>query len=223
MNFCVIIPAYNEEKRLGNVIKEVKKYTSNIIVVDDGSRDKTGAEAENEKATVIRHITNLGKGAALKTGCDYALSRGFEKIIVMDADGQHEPRFIPEFLDGLKNKELVFGCRTASKNMPLIFRIGNKAIDFATKTFYGISIDDTQSGYRAFTAEAYKKIRWNARNYSVESEMIARAGRNKIKYSTIRISTIYGDKYKGTTVIDGIKIALNLIKWKIFNELKKQN
>lgn len=214
-NVCVIIPAYNEGKRIGGVLKKVKDYIIDIIVVDDGSSDSTSEEALKGGAVLLKHITNLGKGNALKTGCDYALSRGFEKMIVMDADGQHDPKFIPEFLEKMKDNDLVFGCRTPSKDMPFVFRFGNRFIDFMTRMLYGIKLDDTQSGFRAFTSETYKKIRWNSANYSVESEMIARAGKSRVKYDVIRISTIYGDKYKGTTVIDGMKIVLNMIRWRI--------
>jgi hypothetical protein len=85
---------------------------------------------------------------------------------------------------------------------------------------YGISLNDTQCGFRAFSKDAYKKIRWNASDYSMESEMISRTGKQKLKYVQIPIETIYSDRYKGTTVIDGIKIVLNMFWWKFFNGSK---
>ncbi len=212
----VVIPAHNEETRIGEVLKKVKNYVNQIIVVDDGSKDNTTKLVKELGVISLRHITNLGKGAALKTGCDYAIKKGAKKIIVLDADGQHEPKLIPDFINALKENNLVFGYRIPSKKMPFIFRTGNFAIDKITQYLYGIKIRDTQSGFRAFTTETYKKIRWEANDYSMESEMIARAGKNKIKYTEIPITTIYGDKYKGTTILDGAKIALNLIKWKLF-------
>jgi len=213
----VVIPAHNEEKNIGKVLEEVTKYVKSIIVVDDGSQDQTKKEVLKHNATYLRHVTNLGKGAALKTGCDYALRCGANKIIVMDSDGQHEPKLIPRFITKLETVDLVFGYRIPSKNMPFVFRAGNFAIDKITQILYGIKLRDTQSGFRAFTANAYKKIRWQANDYSMESEMIARAGKNQISYNEVPITTIYGDRYKGTTILDGIKIVLNLIKWKIFN------
>ena len=101
--------------------------------------------------------------------------------------------------------------------MPFVLRFGNKFISSMTKILYGISLFDTQSGYRAFTDDAYKKIRWNSADYSMESEMIARVGKQKLKYAQIPIETIYADKYKGTTILDGIKIVLNMFWWKILN------
>ena len=99
--------------------------------------------------------------------------------------------------------------------MPYILRFGNWFINKMVAKLYGIELHDTQSGYRAFTADAYKKIRWNARDYSMESEMISRVGRHKLRYKEVPIKTIYGDKYKGTTVLDGIRIVTKLMMWRV--------
>jgi len=211
----VVIPAYNEARRIKEVIKGVKKYTKRIIVVDDGSKDKTFEAAQKQKVEVLRHIVNLGKGAALKTGCDYALRKKATGFIVIDSDGQHDPKEIPKFAWKLRSHDIVFGQRRFDKNMPLILKWGNRFIDFMIKMLYGIDLQDTQCGYRAFTARAYRKIRWRASDYSLESEMIANAGRAKLKYSTISIATIYSDKYKGTTVMDGMKIVINMVMWRM--------
>jgi glycosyltransferase involved in cell wall biosynthesis len=215
MNLCVIIPSYNEEKSIVAVIEKVKEYTEEIIVVDDGSKDNTGKKAEEVGATVLKHIINLGKGAAAKTGCDYAYLQKYEQIILLDGDGQHDPKEIPNLIEQLKHNDMVFGCRIFNKNMPLILRLGNKGINLITRALYGINIKDTQSGYRAFNTKIYKKIRWQASDYSMESEMIANAGKAKIKYTEISIDTIYTDNYKGTTILDGIKIVFNMITWRL--------
>jgi len=214
MKFAVVIPAYNESSRIKNVITSVKKITKNIIVVDDGSQDDTAQVAQNTGAIVLRHITNLGKGAALKTGCDYALQKGFENIVVMDADGQHKPKDIPRFLEALKDNEIVFGARHGRKNMPLILRFGNFGLNVITRILYGIKLHDTQCGFRAFTRNAYKKIRWEAQNYDMETEMIARTGKAKLKYAEIPIETVYLDRYKGTTLLDGLKIGIKMFIWR---------
>jgi glycosyltransferase involved in cell wall biosynthesis len=211
----VIIPAYNEGKRICSVIKGVKQYCKNIVVVDDGSKDNTSKVAKNEGVIVLRHIVNLGKGAALKTGCDFAVKNKAKILIAIDADGQHDPREIPNFINALNSKDIVFGYRIFDKNMPFVFRLGNSFINFSTRLIYGISLKDTQSGYRAFTADAYKKIRWKASDYSMESEMIANAGKRHIKYKEIPIKTIYTDKYKGTTIFDGIRIVINMFLWRL--------
>jgi len=211
----IVIPAYNEAKRIGNVIKKTKKYAKNIVVVDDGSSDDTVKKALDQGVIVLPLMINLGKGAALKTGCDYAIKNKAKHIVVMDSDGQHKPERIPDFVKALKNKDIVFGIRTLDNNMPSVFRFGNKVINKVTEILYHIKIGDTQTGYRAFTANAYKKIRWNSSDYSMESEMIANAGRHKLRYSEIGIATITHDRYKGTTVFTGIKIVFDMILWRI--------
>jgi len=214
-NVYVIIAAYNEEKHIGNVINDVKKFCNNVIVVDDGSKDNTYDIAKNHGAIALKHIINLGKGAAVKTGADYAIKNGANIIILVDADGQHEPKEIPKFLKSIEGKDIVFGYRKFTKKMPFILRFGNNFINTMTKILYHIDLKDTQCGYRALTAKAYKKTRWESTGYPMESEMIANAGRNKLKYSEIPIETIYSDKYKGTTVIDGVKIVLNILLWRL--------
>ena len=211
----VIIPAYDEEKRIKEVIRGTKKYIKNIIVVDDGSKDKTYDVAKKEGIVVLKHIINLGKGAALKTGCEFALDKGAEFFIVMDADSQHEPKEIPKFLNELKNVPIVLGFRRLSKDMPIILKLGNNVINKITKLLYGIILHDTQCGYRAFSSDAYRKIKWKASDYSMESEIIANIGKKRLKYKEIPIKTIYEDRYKGTTIIDGIKIVLNMFWWRL--------
>ena len=115
----------------------------------------------------------------------------------------------------LENVDVVLGYRKLNKEMPSILKLGNWFINKMTKLLYGITLHDTQCGYRAFTADAYKQIKWKASNYSMESEMIANIGKKRLKYKEIPIKTIYADKYKGTTLIDGIKIVCNLFWWRL--------
>jgi glycosyltransferase involved in cell wall biosynthesis len=213
--FFVIIPAHNEQKHIAAIIKKVKKYSDNILVVDDGSKDKTSEIAQKENVLVLRHVVNLGKGAALKTGCEYAIKQGAKKLVFIDADGQHRPEDIPRFLKALAGEDIVFGSRELNKNMPVVLKFGNWFINKVNGILFGVKLQDTQSGYRAMTSEAYNKIKWKSSSYSVESEMIANVGKKKLKYKEITIKTIYSDKYKGTTIIDGVKIVLNMIWWKI--------
>jgi len=212
-----VIAAYNEEKEIASVIRGVKNHIvpEQIIVVDDGSKDNTKKTSLDEGATVLKNVINVGKGAALKTGCDYAIRQGASAIVVLDADNQHDPKEIPKFLEALKNNDIVFGVRKFNKNMPFVLKLGNTFIKHASRTLYGINLKDSQCGYRAFTAETYKKIRWTVSDYSLESEMVANVGVHKLKFAEVPIETIYSDKYKGTTVIDGIKIVGNLFMWRL--------
>ena len=215
METFVVIPACNEEKHIQKVIAAAKQYTSQVVFVDDGSKDQTAAIAEQQEVVVLKHFINMGKGAALKTGCDYAYSHGAKNIIVIDGDGQHNPHKIPQFLHAVEEVDIVFGYRELGQSMPFILRFGNWFINKSTQWLYHIKLRDTQCGYRAFTAGVYPKIRWQAADYSMESEMIAQAGKHKLKYREIPIETIYSDKYKGTTVLDGIKIVAKMVKWRL--------
>jgi glycosyltransferase involved in cell wall biosynthesis len=218
MGVWVVMPAHNEQKYIGKVLNDTKKYVKNIVVVDDGSSDDTCAIAKRYTPYVISHKVNLGKGAALKTGCEYILwkisnSERLKKrnfIIFMDSDGQHKPKDIPRLLEKMKNKDIVFASRNIDENMPLVMRFGNYVINTVSKILFKIDINDSQSGFRAFDALLYEKIKWKSSDYSVESEIIANAGKHKLKYSEIFIDTIYNDKYKGTTVWDGVRIVYTM-------------
>ncbi len=215
MNPYVIIPARNEEKHIAAVITNTKPYCQNIIVVDDGSTDNTTLTARNSGALVLKHKVNLGKGAALKTGCDYALNQNATHLIVMDADGQHEPTEIPHFLTALQHHEIVFGIRQVPKSMPFVMKFGNIFISKTLAFLHQINIEDSQCGYRGFDSNAYQKIRWHTLDYFVETEMIIRAGKSRLTYTKIPIQTIYNDSYKGTTVLDGLQIVAKMLGAKL--------
>lgn len=213
MKVAIVIPAWNESKHIYDVVKRTQKVVSDIIVVDDGSKDNTTELAKKAGATTLTHIINMGKGAAAKTGCDFAYKKGYDILILMDADGQHMPEDIPRFLKALEKKDIVFGYREQNKNAPIIMTFGNWFLTTASQILFGMAIKDTQSGFRAFTKKAYKKIKWNSTDYAMESEMIYRA--QGLKFSQIPIKRIYLDNEKGTTVWHGIKIGWQMLKWKL--------
>ncbi len=210
-----IIAAKDEERHIFAVVKEARKYADVVLVVDDGSRDQTKARAEKARAMVLSHIVNMGKGVAIRTGCEYAIEKKADILILLDADGQHEPKDIPKFVDALSGCEIVFGARVRRKSMPIVLKFGNWVINSVAGILHGIHISDTQCGFRAMWSHTYPKVKWTASDYSMESEMLVNAGKKRLKYHEIPISTIYGDKYKGTTVVDGIKIVLDMIWWKL--------
>jgi glycosyltransferase involved in cell wall biosynthesis len=215
MATCAVIPAYNEEKTIQEVVQRTLPFVQQVIVVDDGSRDHTFERAKAMGVIVLRHDINMGKGAALKTGCDYAVRKGAEQLVVLDADGQHDPEEIPQFIEALSHYDIVFGARQFSTEMPGVLKMGNRGLNLLVRALYHIKLQDTQSGFRAFTAETYQKIRWQATDYCMESEMIANAGKQRIRYIELPIKTTYLDRYKGTTVLDGLKIGLNLVFWRL--------
>ena len=222
---CCVIPAFNEENRIGNVVYKCKKFVDCVIVVDDGSNDNTFDEAKNQGATVLGIKKNKGKGYALRYGCDYAC-KFYDIVVIIDADLQHLPEDIPRLIDALhdypdevkseynKPKDIVFTYRCFGGEMPFIFRIGNRIISAFIGILYNVFLRDTQCGYRCFTKETYKKIRWKQDRYSMDSEMIANVGKYGLNYTEIKIKTIYSDRRKGTNVLDGIKIVWNMFWWR---------
>ncbi|MBN1275008.1 glycosyltransferase family 2 protein [Candidatus Woesearchaeota archaeon] len=212
---AVVIPAKDEEAHIAGVVQRTIKQGFTPVVVDDGSDDRTEELAEKAGAITLRHVVNLGKGAGAKTGCDWAVKQGAEAVVLMDADGQHRPEDIKRLLAALRGVDIVFGYRKRDKRMPSLMRFGNWLLNAASEAVNGIALKDTQSGFRAMTASTYKKVRWQSNDYGMESEMIAKAAKKRLKYRQIPIDTIYHDKFKGTTVFDGVKITIRLLKWKM--------
>jgi dolichol-phosphate mannosyltransferase len=217
-DFFVVLPAYNEEGAIEKTLKDVLKYSKpeNVIVVDDGSQDETFKEARRCNVRVLRHVVNLGKGAALKTGCDYAIKKHANKIVLMDSDGQHDPSYIPKFVSLLDKYDVVLGARKRTKDMPHTAKFGNLFFDVFVKFFLGKEIIDTQGGFRAFRAEKYPLLKWKSSDYTVETEMLVHIVEQNLSYTQIPIKTIYTDNYKGTTVLDGFKIVFNILKFRLF-------
>jgi len=219
MRVFIVAPVFNEEERILGVLKRISnlKLDKKIIVVDDGSFDNSCKVVKNnfKDVLLLGHSINLGKGAALKTGCEAAIKLGAKIIVLIDADGQHSPEVISEMVKKLKkeNLDIIFASRKMDvKKMPLVLYFGNKFLTGFTNFFAGVSISDSQCGFKAFKASVYNKLIWNSTDYSAESEMIINAGKNKLKYGEVFIETIYKDNYKGTTPFDGISVIINLIK-----------
>lgn len=218
MRVVAVIPALNELERLQRVVEAALRLVDFVIIVDDGSKTPLQEHLHlNGRVKVLRHMINLGKGAAMKTGVIWAIRQKFEAVVFIDADGQHDPSEIPGLLGPLRRgqADLVFGIRKFHGRMPLVARFGNLALTKALQFLYRIHVDDSQSGYRAMRLAAFEKINWRSPRYAVETEMIVNAGKHKVPYTQVPISTIYHDKYKGTTIIDGIRIMINMITWKL--------
>jgi len=210
-----VIPAYNEAKRIKGVILKTSKYVDRVIVVDDGSTDNTFAVAKRYADIVLKNIINMGKGFALRVGFEAAIKEKASLIVMLDADGQHDASEIPVFLRELKKSDFVIGERDFSK-MHFRARCANMLLSAVFRILFGMDIGDSQSGFRAVNSKIYGKIKWDTNKYGVETEMLANAARNKVIYSEVPIATIYHEVYKGTSFIDGIKIALLMLKWRFF-------
>lgn len=212
----VIIPAHNEEKNISKVIVDAKKQSSNIIVVDDGSTDKTYDIALKSSVIVLRHVLNLGKGAALRTGTEYALREGADIVVYIDSDGQHNPSDMPRLLKALKNHDIVFTYRDlGSVQMPATKKLGNWVLNTLSKKLFNIRIKDTQCGYKIIKTSAYKKMDLISNDYLIESEIVAKVGMHNLEFTQEPIATIYADKYRGTNVFHGMSIAMRMLWWKV--------
>ncbi|KXA99255.1 hypothetical protein AKJ42_03490 [candidate division MSBL1 archaeon SCGC-AAA261C02] len=215
MNIWIVIPAYNEERLIGDNIENLKREGyEQIIVVDDGSQDKTPEIAKAKGVKVISHKNNQGLGAALRTGLQEAYDQGAEIAVTFDADGQHDPRAIPGLINALNGADLAIGVRDRGE-MPWNKRVGNFILDIVTR-FFGGPLIDSQSGFRAFNQRALKKIQICANRYAVSSEIMIQSQEKKLKVKGVPIKGIFTDysKARGTTIASGIKIFLSLLRLK---------
>jgi glycosyltransferase involved in cell wall biosynthesis len=220
MKTVLVVPSYNEGKRVEETIEKILETRGDkiIIIVDDGSIDDTTVKLQkryenNRRIVVLRHVLNLGKGAAMKTGVEYALGLGAEKIIFVDADGQHNPRHIGDFEKRLNRADMVFGFREFSEGTPWIRKIGNVMAINIVKVIFGIKRKDLLCGFFGLRAEVYQKIKWSSCRYGVETEIATKVAKSRIGFSEIKVDNIYIDKYKGVTIMDAFKILFNIPVW----------
>jgi glycosyltransferase involved in cell wall biosynthesis len=220
MKIFVVIPFCNEKKHLSSVLKSVSKYSLPIVVVDDGSKDGSGAEVKGLKIkdlTLLTHNVNLGKGAALKTGAEYAFNKGADAVIFMDSDGQHLATDLPKFLEVLKSGKygVVFGSRNLGMGVPLVRYLGNKIASVFSAALFKVYVSDATCGFRALTRNGYEKIKWESEGYGVEIEMVARVGKYNVKHLEVPVETVYLDDVKGVTLFDAFGILGEVVKWKL--------
>lgn len=216
MKTLVIIPNYNQGKTIKSVITDVEKYLKNILVIDDGSTDKSTEETLKTKATLITHKTNKGKGAALKTGFQFAIKNNYEAVLCIDADKQHNPKEIPHLINASEKADIIIGTRMLNpKTMPIPMLLTNKILSFIISKITKQTITDTQSGFRLIKTTVLKTIELNKNHYEMESEFIIKAIKAGFKVSEIPIETIYHKKKLRKTVIQDIfafiKYFLSLI------------
>ena len=223
-NITVILPALNEEVSIGSVVLLTKFYADNVIVVDDGSSDRTAEIARNAGAEVVQHEINKGKGAALKTGFAAAANLGADIIVTMDSDGQHNPDDIPKLVGPIIKGEadMVNGSRYLNgldKNTPAYRRIGQTVLDGVTNLNSGLKITDSQSGFRAFSASTKDIFRFNAQGMAIESEMLADAGHHGLRITEVEIGVRYDvDCSTENPIKHGLGVLLMILKDIEFNK-----
>lgn len=217
MKVTAVVPAYNEEKIIGQVLTDLKNFVNKIIVVDDGSSDKTAEIAERSGAEVYRHFLNRGLGASLKTGFEAALKDDeTAAVVTFDADGQHQASDILSLIQPIveQKTDVVIGSRFLRiQKMPLLRLIYNWLANFITFLFSGLWVTDSQSGLRAFSKPALKKIEIYCDRMEISSEIIHQIKKQNLRFQEIPIKAIYThySLSKGQNFLLGIQTFFRLL------------
>ena len=225
VNLVAIIPAFNEEEALPDVIAKTLKYMDKVIIVNDGSIDKTAEVAIEAGAEVINHSTNLGKGEALKSG--FKAVGNDSIIITIDGDGQHNPDEIPDLIKPIieNGADLVNGSRYMNgpeENTPAYRRVGQRVLDIATNISAGITVTDSQSGFRAFSPKSKSCFRFKDTGFGIESEMLVDAAEAGLKIVEVPITVRYDvDGSTKDPITHGVGVLLRIIIDKVVRTFKK--
>jgi glycosyltransferase involved in cell wall biosynthesis len=219
--FIVAIPAYNEEVAIGSVVARCKKYADHVIVVDDGSKDHTAEIARLVGAEVIVHAKNSGYGAAIKTCFEVARKRNVEAMIILDADGQHNPDDIPVLINELRKtkSDIVIGSRFVNGNgknqkIPAYRKVGLKVLDTATRMSTSLNISDSQSGFRLYTKKAIINVDLSNNGMAAGSEILIQASDRNLKISEVPINVRYdiNDTSTQNPFMHGISVLNSIIR-----------
>lgn len=224
MKICGVIPAFNNESTIETVVKQTKRHIEHVIVVDDGSSDKTAEIAEDAGAHVIRVPTNKGKGNALRASFKYALDHKYDAIITLDADLQHDPSEIPKFLEHYRvfHSKIIIGNRLGHKEkVPRVRYVPNRIGTFLYSLLIGQPVEDSQCGFRLYDREIMQTIHILNDGFEAEADVLLRAGKRGYKIGFVPIKTIYfmDGKHRSyyRPVKDTFRISINYLKnlfWK---------
>lgn len=195
VNYCVVVPTYNNASTLKAVLDQLLVYTSNVIVVNDGATDSTAEIlGDYTHLNVITHLENLGKGMALRHAFAWANDKGFDYAITIDSDGQHSPDDLPKVLDTVSRNQgkLVMGSRAMeAEGIPKKSSFGNRFSNFWFWAETGIRLSDTQTGFRAYPLKPMQGTRWFTRRFEFEIEVIVRLAWRNVKFVEQPISVAY--------------------------------
>lgn len=216
MKMIAIIPAYNEASVIGDVVRSALNYVDEVVVVNDGSTDRTAHVAHHAGAQVYTHVLNRGLGATLATGIEAGLRRGADVLVTLDADGQHDPSEIPNFLKAIEEKQVdaVIGSRLLeATGMPFRRRLYNRIGNVLTYVLFGIWTTDSQSGYRAFTRRGASRLKLRTNRMEVSSEFLKEIHDKKISFCEIPCTVKYTEysMSKGQSFSVGVMTAMKLI------------
>jgi glycosyltransferase involved in cell wall biosynthesis len=217
LKFAALIAAYNEEKALPGLLARLPCDRKDIVIIDDGSADRTAIIAEESGCVVIRQERNMGKGAAHRAGFEYLMTKDYDGVITMDADGQHDPSLIPLFLKKAESGgyDILVGTRKLGRGtgMPLIRLLTNIVTSLVVSILSGEKIRDSQSGYRFLSISVIRRVPLETNRYQTESEVLMNAGRLGYSIGEIPISTIYsGQKSNINKLLDTMRFVRLCVK-----------
>jgi polyprenyl-phospho-N-acetylgalactosaminyl synthase len=212
----VVIAAYNEARVIAAVIGDLLRARYQVVVVDDGARDATARIAAQAGAAVVKHPINLGQGAGLQTGIEYALREGADFIVTFDGDGQHRGFDIPRLIDELyaQRADFVLGSRFlgGAVNQPLSRRLTLQAATWFTRLTTGLRITDTHNGLRAMTRRGASRICLRQNRMAHASEILHQIAESGLKYVEAPVTIEYSaySLSKGQTLGDSLMILTDL-------------
>jgi glycosyltransferase involved in cell wall biosynthesis len=187
------MPAYNEEKYIGSVILQARQFADEVVVVDDGSSDHTAQVARLAGATVVQHEKNSGYGATVQTVLAEAKKRNPDVLVLLDADGQHNPEEISSLVNAIYDgSDVAIGSRQKhSENIPAYRKFGQSIISYFTRVLSRSTLSDTESGFRAFSRKAINVLEPKERGMAISAETISEATAKGLKIAEVPISAIY--------------------------------
>jgi len=214
----VVVPAYNAEKTIASVIRGFVDHgfrRGNIVVVNDGSSDRTAEIVKEKGVTLLSHDRNLGKGAAMRNGFDLARKKNLRKIIVIDADAQHEVSEINAFLKMNGRYDITIGERKNIRRlMPFDRLLTNRVVNLVVSLLSGVRTTDVQCGFRYIDLRVFEEINLKASRYEIESEMVIKAARRKFSVGFVPISTIYaGEMSHINPLIDTARFVFMAVRF----------
>jgi polyprenyl-phospho-N-acetylgalactosaminyl synthase len=218
-NVCVLIPVYNESKKISGVVTQLKNHFNNIIVVNDGSTDSTLEIIKHLDVIVINHALNLGQGAAISSGLKFIKElKNISAVITFDADGQHSVNDAVSFANEIIDckEDVIFGSRFLEHkmNIPKLKRFVLSLVTFATNKLTKMNLTDSHNGLKAYKKSSLKDIDITIDGFAFESEIINIVSRKKMSYKEMPTNTLYTEysKNKGQKLRNGIVILEDLFK-----------
>jgi len=196
VGICVVIPAYNAEKSIRQVVLETMQSGLPLVVVDDGSVDRTAAELHGLPVNLIRHPKNLGKGAALRAGFAWALQHGFEGVVTLDSDGQHEPAAIPLLVQTARENgwDILLASRFSQfGEMAGLRHYWNRFGVWCMRKRTGFEITDSQSGFRYYSSRMLRRVQLTATGYELEMEVLLKCWRAGFRIGSIPVPARVAD------------------------------